>query len=124
MSGKERGEASRPSGRGAPPGPSWLRNPLLVVVILALVLGFGGGYLIGFLVAFFERNQSLPIEWRLLAITGFLGGLTTFSTFSAESMILLQRGQFLWAFGHSALHLLGSVAFCFAGFATYRALFT
>ena len=118
-------------GIGAAVG-AWLRWILSIKLSAfhdALPLGtvianLGGGYLIGFLVAFFERNQSLPIEWRLLAITGFLGGLTTFSTFSAESMILLQRGQFLWAFGHSALHLLGSVALCFAGFATYRALLT
>ncbi|MDB5776968.1 MAG: crcB-like family protein [Herbaspirillum sp.] len=86
-----------------------------------LLVNLVGGYMIGFLVAFFESHASLPVEWRLLAVTGFLGGLTTFSTFSAESMILLQRGQYLWAFGHSALHLLGALALCFAGFATYRA---
>jgi CrcB protein len=88
-----------------------------------LIANLGGGYMVGFLVAFFEHNQSLPIQWRLLLITGFLGGLTTFSTFSAESMILLQRGDYLWAFSHTALHLLGALALCFAGFATYRALF-
>jgi CrcB protein len=88
-----------------------------------LAANLGGGYMIGFLVAFFSANQSLPVEWRLLAITGFLGGLTTFSTFSAESMILLQRGDYLWAATHTLLHLLGALALCFAGFATYRALF-
>ncbi|MDB5824052.1 MAG: crcB [Herminiimonas sp.] len=81
-----------------------------------------GGYLIGLAVSAIEHNPSIPIEWRLFAITGFLGGLTTFSTFSAEAMILLQRGEYGWALFHSAIHLLGSIAFCIAGFATYRAV--
>jgi CrcB protein len=102
----------------------WLNTVHDVLPLSTLIANLGGGYMIGFLVAFFEKNQSLPIEWRLLAITGFLGGLTTFSTFSAESMILLQRGEFLWALGHSTLHLLGAVGLCIAGFATYRALFS
>lgn len=88
-----------------------------------LAANWGGGYVIGFLVAFFERYPGLPPEWRLFAITGFLGGLTTFSTFSAEAMILLQRGDYLWALAHSTLHLVGSIALCIAGFATYRAVF-
>ena len=60
--------------------------------------------------------------WRLFVITGFLGGLTTFSSCSAESMVLLQRGQLAWALGHATVHLVGSIACCFAGFATWRAL--
>lgn len=87
-----------------------------------LFANLGGGYLIGIAVGFFQEYPALPIEWRLFVITGFLGGLTTFSTFSAEAMILLQRGEFVWALGHSALHLFGSIAFCIAGFATYRAI--
>ncbi len=55
-------------------------------------------------------------------ITGFLGGLTTFSTFSAEAMALLQNGEYGWALGHSALHVFGSIAFCFAGYAAYKML--
>lgn len=102
----------------------WLNAIHDALPLGTLVANLGGGYVIGFLVAFFEKNPALPVEWRLLAITGFLGGLTTFSTFSAESMILLQRGEFVWALGHSALHLLGSVGLCIAGFATYRALFS
>lgn len=81
-----------------------------------------GGYLIGIAVGFFGANPVLSPEWRLFAITGFLGGLTTFSAFSAEAMILLQRGDYAWALGHSALHLVGSIAFCIAGFASYRAI--
>ncbi len=87
-----------------------------------LIANLVGGYLVGIAVGFFERYPALPIEWRLLAVTGFLGGLTTFSTFSAEAMILLQRGEFGWALGHIVLHVVGATALCFAGFATYRAL--
>ena len=87
-----------------------------------LMANLGGGFMIGIAVAFFERYPALSPEWRLLAVTGFLGGLTTFSTFSAEAMLLLQRGEYAWALGHSVLHLIGSIAFCIAGFATYRAI--
>jgi len=87
-----------------------------------LVANLGGGFLIGVALAFFSFNEGLTPEWRLFAVTGFLGGLTTFSTFTAESLLLLQRGDILLAFGHSALHLLGSLLLCAAGFALYRAL--
>lgn len=86
-----------------------------------VMANLGGAYLIGIAVAFFTALPDLPPEWRLFAVTGFLGGLTTFSTFSAESMLLLQRGDYLWALGHAALHLIGSIALCAAGFATYKA---
>lgn len=87
-----------------------------------LLANLGGGYLIGIAVGVFQGYPALSPEWRLFAVTGFLGGLTTFSTFSAEAMILLQRGDYAWALGHSALHLVGSIAFCIAGFATWRAI--
>lgn len=87
-----------------------------------LLANLGGGYLIGIAVAFFSSHPELSPEWKLLLITGFLGGLTTFSTFSAEAMGLIQRGDMLWAFLHSAMHLFGSILCCFAGFATYRVL--
>jgi CrcB protein len=77
---------------------------------------------IGVAVALFAAHPSLSPEWRLFLITGFLGGLTTFSSFSAEAMLLLQRGDYAWALGHSALHLIGSIALCIAGFASYRAV--
>ena len=79
-----------------------------------------GGYLIGIAVALFQDMPQLAPEWRLLLVTGFLGGLTTFSTFSAEAVVLLQRGAYGWALLHSGVHLLGSVALCIAGFATWR----
>ncbi len=87
-----------------------------------LMANLGGGYAIGLCVGFFSANPELSPEWRLFIITGFLGGLTTFSTFSAEAMNLMQKGDWLWAFAHTALHLLGSILCCFAGFATWRAL--
>jgi CrcB protein len=89
-----------------------------------LVANLLGGYVIGVLVALFQSNPHLSDNWRLFLITGLLGGLTTFSTFSAESMLLLQRGQYLWVLGHSGLHLLGSIACCVLGHASYRLLAT
>ncbi len=79
-----------------------------------------GGYLIGIAVALFQDMPQLAPELRLLLVTGFLGGLTTFSTFSAEAVALLQRGAYGWALLHSGTHLLGSVVLCIAGFATWR----
>ena len=79
-----------------------------------------GGYLVGLAVAYFAANSTLAPEWRLLCITGFLGALTTFSTFSAESVQMLMADQYGAAFLHTGAHLLGSLAFTFLGFWTYR----
>ncbi len=79
-----------------------------------------GGYVIGLLVAMFQSHPHLSDTWRLFLITGMLGGLTTFSTFSAEAMLLMQRGDYGWMLFHSALHLLGSIGFCLLGHASYR----
>jgi CrcB protein len=87
-----------------------------------LAVNLVGGYLIGLALAYFQTAPSISPHWRLFVVTGFLGGLTTFSSFSGEAMALLQRGDYGWALGHSALHLVGSIAFCIAGFASYRAL--
>jgi CrcB protein len=100
----------------------WLAGTNAYVHVGTLAANLGGGYLIGIALGFFAAYPNLPPEWRLLLVTGFLGGLTTFSTFSGEAMLLLQRGEYGWALAHSALHLLGSIACCIAGFATYRAL--
>ncbi len=77
-----------------------------------------GGYLIGIAVAFLGTRPELPPEWRLLIITGFLGGLTTFSTFSAEVVTLLQGGQVGWAVATISAHVIGSVALTLLGLAT------
>ena len=79
-----------------------------------------GGYLVGVAVAFFALRPELPVEWRLFAITGFLGGLTTFSTFSAEVTDLLARGDLLAGVGLASVHLFGSLLLTAAGFATLR----
>jgi CrcB protein len=77
-----------------------------------------GGYVVGMAIAFFARHAAIAPEWRLLWITGFCGGLTTFSTFSAELVLLLQQGRTGWALGAAALHLAGSVLMTFAGIGT------
>ena len=81
-----------------------------------------GGYLVGLAVAYFGANSSLPPEWRLFCITGFLGGLTTFSSFSAENVQLLFDGRFGSALLHAAVHLFGSLVLTVAGIVSYRAL--
>jgi CrcB protein len=79
-----------------------------------------GGYLVGIAVAFFSNNPNLSPEWKLFVITGFLGGLTTFSSFSAEVVSFMQRGEFTWALGTALLHLVGSLALTFLGIWTYQ----
>ncbi|MDF3933734.1 fluoride efflux transporter CrcB [Pseudomonas citronellolis] len=78
-----------------------------------------GGYVVGLAVALFAANPSLSPEWRLLLITGFCGGLTTFSTFSAETLALLQEGRVAWALGAITVHVAGSLLATAAGVLTY-----
>jgi len=77
-----------------------------------------GGYVVGVAVAVFATYPALSPEWRLFVITGFCGGLTTFSTFSAEVVALMQQGRAPWAAAEVATHLLGSVVMTFAGIGT------
>jgi CrcB protein len=100
----------------------WLASFHSHVQLGTLAANLAGGYLIGLALAFFSAYPGLSPEWRLFAITGFLGGLTTFSSFSGESMVLLQRGHYSWALAHAAVHLVGSIGCCIAGYATWRAL--
>ena len=81
-----------------------------------------GAYVIGLAIAFFATFPAISPEWRLLVITGFCGGLTTFSTFSAEITTLLQHGQVLWACGAVASHVAGSVLLTLAGMGTVYGL--
>lgn len=79
-----------------------------------------GGYVIGAAIAFFSQASGIAPEWRLLIITGFCGGLTTFSTFSAEITALLQQGRLGLFSGAIALHVGGSLLMTLAGIATWR----
>ncbi len=109
---------------------AWLRwwlgillNPLFPTVPLGtLVANVTGGYLIGMAVEYFTQHAGLPPEARLLIITGFLGGLTTFSTFSAESVALLARAQYAWGAVLIGSHLLGSILATMLGIMTVKAL--
>jgi CrcB protein len=83
-----------------------------------LVSNLVGGYVVGLAVAFFATYSALAPEWRLFVITGFCGGLTTFSTFSAELVALLQQGRMGWAAAAAGAHLLGSLLMTVAGMAT------
>lgn len=78
-----------------------------------------GAYIIGVALAVFSTYTTLAPEWRLLVMTGFCGGLTTFSTFSAEVTVLLQQGRVAWALAVAAIHLMGSVLMTLAGIGTF-----
>ena len=98
----------------------WLNPVHHAVPLGTLAANLAGGYLIGLAVAGFAQAPHLAPEWRLFAITGLLGGLTTFSTFSAETVELLQKQAYGWAFGVIALHLLGSLAMTGLGLWTVK----
>jgi len=107
---------------------AWLRwglgstlNPAFPTLPLGtLTANLIGGYLIGLAVAYFADNAAVPPEWRLFIITGFLGGLTTFSTFSVEVVTAAQRGDLPAAAAIVFLHLLGSLACTVLGIATFN----
>jgi len=93
-------------------------NPVFPPVPMGtLVANLLGGLLIGLAVAWVSRNPGVPPELRLFLITGFLGGLTTFSTFSAEVVTTLARGEYGWGLAIAAAHLFGSLALAGVGLA-------
>jgi len=96
----------------------WLNALLPALPPGTLAANVIGGYLIGLAMVFFTQQVHLPPEWRLFVITGFLGGLTTFSTFSAEVMRLLNDGRMAWALGAIGAHLAGSLLATWAGMVT------
>ena len=116
-------------GVGAALGASlrWMLNIGLNTVLPNLALGtlasnLIGGYLVGVAIEYFFQQGAVPLELRLFVITGFLGGLTTFSSFSAEAAELLMRAQYGWAALMISSHLIGSIAMTFLGIFTVRAL--
>jgi fluoride exporter len=105
----------------------WLLGLMLNATFPLLPLGtltanLVGGYLIGLALAIFVAQPELSPELRLFVITGFLGGLTTFSTFSAEVTTLLQQGKLLWAGAAISVHVVGSLLMTLLGLATGEAL--
>lgn len=116
-------------GAGAAIG-AWLRwglgallNPIFPTVPLGtLAANLVGGFLMGIAMAVLTHYEALAPEARLLVTTGFLGGLTTFSTFSAEATTLLTRAQYGWSAALVAAHVAGSIALTIAGLALASAL--
>ncbi|HEY6095876.1 MAG TPA: fluoride efflux transporter CrcB [Gallionellaceae bacterium] len=100
----------------------WLNSLLPELPPGTLAANLIGGYLIGLAVAFFMQHPGLSPEWRLFIITGFLGGLTTFSTFSAETVTLLLRGQYAWGVAIILAHLAGSLLMTVLGIHTFKML--
>ena len=100
----------------------WFNSQPSAVPLGTLAANLIGGYIVGVAVAFFAFNNTIAPEWRLLVITGFCGGLTTFSSFSAEVVTMLRQDRLFWAFTTIALHLFGSLLMTFAGIATFTRL--
>ena len=99
----------------------WLNPSVLPGTALplgTLAANLIGGYLVGVAVAVFQAMPELDPAWRLALITGFLGALTTFSSFSAEVVAMLGQGHYALALGTAALHLLGSLLLTIAGMRT------
>jgi len=117
-------------GGGAAVG-AWLRwglgallNPVFPTLPLGtLAANLVGGLLMGIAMEVITRHAMLSPEMRLLITTGFLGGLTTFSTFSAEITTLLLRRELLWTALGVAAHVVGSVVLTIAGILLARMLF-
>jgi CrcB protein len=117
-------------GGGAAIG-AWLRwwlgvllNPVFPTLPLGtLAANLTGGLLMGLAMELLTRHAFIPAEVRLLVTTGFLGGLTTFSTFSAEIVTLLTRQEYLWASAVIGAHVVGSLAMTILGIVLIRAVY-
>ncbi|HTI16677.1 MAG TPA: fluoride efflux transporter CrcB [Trinickia sp.] len=99
----------------------WLNSVFPTIPLGTLASNMIGGFLIGVAFVFFAARAGLPPEYRLFVTTGFMGGLTTFSTFSVEVVSLLAQGQIGWALIQAAVHMFGSFALTALGMWTARA---
>lgn len=99
----------------------WLNPQVEKFPLGTLAANLIGGFLVGIAIAYFAKHPDLSPAWRLFAITGFLGGLTTFSTYSAEVVGLLERGDIMPALLVASAHLIGSLALTALGSWAYRA---
>lgn len=99
----------------------WL-NPGGLLPWGTLAANWIGAYVVGFLLVFLQQHPALDPAWRLALITGLLGALTTFSTFSAETVALLQSGRWALGLANTALHVLGSLLLTWAGLASAQRL--
>jgi CrcB protein len=96
-------------------------NPILPTLPLGtLAANLGGGLVIGVMLGLFAHYDTVPMVWRLAITTGFLGGLTTFSAFSAETVTLLLRQQYGWTAAIIAAHVAGSLLMTLAGIGLVR----
>ena len=100
----------------------WL-NAVGVLPWGTVAANLAGGFLIGLFIAMFQANPHLDPAWRLVVITGFLGALTTFSTFSAEVILMVHDDRLLLALGTAVLHLAGSLLLTAAGLRLGRMMF-
>ena len=105
----------------------WIFGLALDAIFLAIPLGtllanVLGGFLMGLVIGSIDQFQTLPLEWRLALTTGFLGGLTTFSTFSGETLNHLLRQQWGWAGALVFVHVAGSILAALLGVVVIRAI--
>ncbi|KFA58994.1 fluoride ion transporter CrcB [Gilliamella sp. Choc4-2] len=104
----------------------WFLSLKLNIIAFTIPLGtllsnLVAGYIIGFAIAFFNHSNLSP-EWRLLVITGFCGGLSTFSTFSAEVVNFLLEDRIFWGLATILIHVIGSVLMTYLGILSYQYL--
>ncbi|MGQ3002479.1 MAG: fluoride efflux transporter CrcB [Hydrogenophaga sp.] len=102
----------------------WLNQGAAILPWGTLAANWIGAYIVGVAVVFFQSQTQIDPVWRLAVITGFLGALTTFSTFSAEVIAMLQHGRFALAVGTAGLHLMGSLLLTWVGMRTAAIWFT
>ena len=98
----------------------WLNGQWQGFPLGTLLVNCVGGLMIGAALVWFDRSPNEVL--RLLLVTGFLGGLTTFSAFSGESLSLMQRGEYAWALTHTSAHVVGSLASAAIGFRLMRVM--